>query len=101
VGKIGGCWLEVQHKAENLLSIEAAKDKGISMIRLFRMWTINRRRVSRWRSKLLQGKSLDNAKPSPKSPVHKLLPAEIAAVLQMARAEQYVDLSHRILTVTG
>jgi putative transposase len=91
----------VQHKAEILLSIEAAKDKGISMIRACRMWVINRRRVSRWRSRLLQGKSLANAKPGPKSPGHKLLPAETAAVLQMARAEPYVDLSHRILAVTG
>ena len=101
MGTIGGCWLEVQHKAEILLSIEAAKDKGISMIRACRMWVINRRRVSRWRSRLLQGKSLANAKPGPKSPGHKLLPAETAAVLQMARAEPYVDLSHRILAVTG
>jgi putative transposase len=91
----------VQHKAEILLSIEAAKDKRISMIRACRMWVINRRRVSRWRSRLLQGKSLANAKPGPKSPGHKLLPAETAAVLQMARAEPYVDLSHRILAVTG
>ena len=91
----------MQHKAEILLSIEAAKDKGISMIRACRMWVINRRRVSRWRSRLLQGKSLANAKPGPKSPGHKLLPAETAAVLQMARAEPYVDLSHRILAVTG
>jgi len=101
VGKIGGCWLEQEQKVEIALSIEAAKDKRISMIRVCRMWTINRRRVSRWRSKLLQGKSLANAKPGPKSPVHKLLPAETAAVLQMAKAEQYVDLSHRILTVSG
>jgi transposase InsO family protein len=33
--------------------------------------------------------------------VHKLLPTERAAVLQMAKAEKYVDLSHRMLTVTG
>jgi putative transposase len=101
VGKIGGCWLEAQQKAEMVLSIETAKDKGICMIKVCRMWAINRRRVSRWRSKLGQGQSLDNAKPGPKSPVHKLLPTERAAVLQMAKAEQYVDLSHRMLTVTG
>jgi transposase InsO family protein len=65
------------------------------------MWAINRRRVNRWRSKLAQGASLDNTKPGPKRPVHKLLPVERAAVLQMAKAEQYVDLSHRMLTVTG
>lgn len=65
------------------------------------MWAINRRRVSRWRSRLLQGEGLDNRKPGPKSPVHKLLPAEKEAVVQIAKAEQYVDLSHRMLTVTG
>jgi transposase InsO family protein len=101
VGKIAGRWLESNQKVEITLSIEAAKDKGISMIRICRMWAINRRRISRWRSKLARGKSLANAKPGPKNPVHKLLPTEAAAVLQMARAEQYVDLSHRMLTVTG
>jgi transposase InsO family protein len=101
VGKIAGRWLESNQKVEIALSIEIAKDKGLSMIRVCRLWAINRRRVSRWRSKLAQGQSLANARPGPKNPVHKLLPAETAAVLQMARAEQYVDLSHRILTVTG
>ena len=101
MGKIGGCWLELEQKVEIALSIETAKDKGISMIRMCRMWAINRRRVNRWRSKLAQGTGLDNAKPGPKRPVHKLLPVERAAVLQMAKAEQYVDLSHRMLTVTG
>jgi transposase InsO family protein len=100
VGKIEGRKLEAQQKAEIFLSMEAAKNKRISMIRVCRMWAINRRRISHWRSKLTQGKSLANAKPGTKSPVNKLLPAE-EAVLQMARAEQYVDLSHRILTVTG
>jgi transposase InsO family protein len=89
VGKIAGRWLESNQKVEIALSIEAAKDKGISMIRV------------RWRNKLAQKESLENAKPGPKSPVHKLLPVEKAAVLQMAKAEQYVDLSHRMLTVTG
>ena len=101
MGKIAGGWLESNQKVEIALSIEAAKDKGISMINICRMWAINRRRVSRWRSKLARGQSLENAKPGPKNPVHKLLPAETAAVLQMARADQYVDLSHRMLTVTG
>jgi len=71
------------------------------MIRVCRIWAINRRRVNRWRSKLLQAEGLDNRKPGPKSPVHKLLPAEKEAVVQIAKAEQYVDLSHRMLTVTG
>jgi hypothetical protein len=101
LGKIERDWLESEQKVEIALSIETAKDKGICEIRLCRMWAIHRRRVSRWCHKLAKGKSLDNAKPGPKSPVHKLLPAEKAAVLQLAKAEPYADLSHRILTVTG
>ena len=76
MGKIEGSWLIKERKVEIVLSIEAAKDKGISMIKACGMWAINRRRVSRWRSKLSQGENLDNAKPGPRNPVHKLLTTE-------------------------
>jgi hypothetical protein len=84
-----------------VLSIEMAKDKGITVTRACRMWAISRRRVNRWRSSFGRGESLDNRKPGPKSPLHKLLPVERDAVLQMAKAERYMDLSHRILAVTA
>ena len=35
----------------------------------------------------------------PKHPVHKLLPEERSAVLEMAKKEEYADLAHRTLTV--
>jgi transposase InsO family protein len=101
VGEIKGRWLEAEQKVEMVLNIEMAKDKGISVTRTCAMWTISRRRVNRWRSKFDRGESLDNGKPGPKSPLHKLLPVEREAVLQMAKAEQYMDLSHRILAVTA
>ena len=65
------------------------------------MWAISRRRVNRWRSKLARGESLENGKPGPKDPVHKLLQEERAAVLQIAKKDRYADLSHRMLTVTA
>ena len=101
MGEIKGRWLESEQKVEMVLSIETAKDKGISVTRTCGMWAISRRRVNRWRSRFGRGESLDNGRPGPKSPLHKLLPVERAAVLQMAKAEQYMDLSHRILAVTG
>ena len=101
MGEIKGRWLETEKKVEMVSSIEVAKDKGISITRTLSMWAINRRRVSRWRSKFARGESLDNGKPGPKSPLHRLLPVEREAVLQMAKAEQYMDLSHRILAVTA
>jgi transposase InsO family protein len=65
------------------------------------MWAIHRRRVTRWCSRFKQGVCLENAKPGPKDPIHRLLPVERKAVLDMAKAEKYIDLSHRILAVTA
>jgi hypothetical protein len=65
------------------------------------MWRINRRRVVRWRRKWTHGGSLNNGKLGPTHPLHKLLPEERAAVLQMAKKGQYADLSHRTLAVTA
>lgn len=101
MGKISQCWLEAEQKAEIALSVETARDKGISKARVCRMWVINRRRVQRWCNKRAKGLSLENAKPGPRNPLHKLLPEERAAVLQMARSEQNADLSHRMLAVTA
>ena len=81
--------------------IEHAREKGISMTRACALWRINRRRVVRWGRKWKDGTELHTVKPGPKIPLHSLLPEERAAVLKMATKEQYADLSHRILTVTG
>lgn len=65
------------------------------------MWGIERRRVIRWRSRVKHGLSLENKKPGPKAPVHRLLPVERQAVLAMAKEQGYADLSHRLLAVTA
>ena len=81
--------------------IAQAKEKGLSVTRTCIIWRINRRRVVRWCGKKGNGQSLRNLKPGPTGPVHKLLPEEKEAVLQMAKKEEYADLAHRILAVTG
>ena len=90
-----------EQKGAILLSMEEARAKGVSRIHACAMWMINRRRVVRWSGIWKRGQSLDNGKPGPKDPVHKLLPEERTAVTAMAVEERYADLSHRILAVTA
>jgi len=81
--------------------IEQAKENDLPVTRSCVLWRINRRRVVRWRTKKGKGQSLRNLKPGPTAPVHKLLPEETGTVLQMAKKEEYADLSHRLLAVTA
>jgi transposase InsO family protein len=81
--------------------VERAKEKGLAVTRTCIFWRINRRRVVRWRTRSQNGQSLENLKPGPRQPVHRLLPEEKKAVLMMAKKEEYADLSHRLLTVTA
>jgi len=101
VGEIKGTWLSLQQKVDILAMTEKARDEGISITQTCTFWRISRRRLVRWRWKEKNGQSLENRKPGPVAPVHKLLPEERTAVLQMAKKEEYADLSHRILTVTA
>ena len=91
----------MEQKVDILFMIDKAKDKGVSITRACTVWKIERRRVVRWRRRQRNGQSLENLKPGPRYPVHRLLPAERMAVLSMAKQEQYADLSHRILAVTA
>ena len=101
MGEIKGSWVSMEQKVDILLMIEKAKNKGIPITRTCALLRIERRRVVRWRSKEKNGQSLNNLKPGPRYPIHRLLPKEQTAVLQMAKKEEYVDLSHRILSVTA
>jgi len=101
VGEIEGQWLSQAHKVNILAVVDEAQDAGISVKRTCTLLMINRRRVTRWRWKRENGNSLDNLKPGPREPVNRLLLTERTAVLEMAKKEEYADLSHRILTVTA
>jgi len=101
VGAIKASWLSMEQKVDILSMTERAKDKGISITRACVLWKIERRRVVRWRRREKHGQSLENLKPGTRYPVHRLLPEEKTAVLQMAKKEEYADLSHRILAVTA
>jgi len=99
VGSIRSHWLEEEQKKEILAMMNQAKERGFSLTRICALWRIERRRVTRWRRRQKDNEALSNLKPGPKAPVHRLLPAERTAVLEMARREEYADLGHRILTV--
>jgi putative transposase len=101
VGEIKGKWLSRERKVDILTIIDEAVEKSISVARACVFFRISRRRVVRWRWKKNNEQSLENIKPGPKEPVHRLLPVEREAVLQMATKEEYADLSHRLLAVTA
>ena len=84
-----------------MVMIERAREQGISITRACTLLMIIRRRVVRWRREWNRRKGLENLKPGPTKPLHKLLPVERESVLQMATKEEYADLSHRILAVTA
>jgi putative transposase len=91
----------MEQKVDILSMTERAKNKGVSITRACALLMIERRRVVRWRRKEKDGQSIGNLKPGQRYPSHKLLPEEKTAVLQMAKKEEYADLSHRILAVTA
>ena len=101
MGEIKGTWLSMEQKVDILSMTERAKNIGVSITRACVLWKIERRRVVRWRRREKHGQSLENLKPGTRYPVHRLLPEEKTAVLQMAKKEEYADLSHRILAVTA
>ncbi len=101
MGEIKCQWLSQEHKVNILAVIDEAKDAGISVKRTCTLLMISRRRVTRWRWKRENSNGLDNLKPGPREPVNRLLPMERVAVLEMAKKEEYADLSHRILAVTA
>ena len=93
--------MDEEQKTAILLTMEEARAKGITRVRACALWMIDRRRVVRWSGNWKRGQSLDNGKPGPKDPVHRLLPEERTAVVVMASEGGYADLSHRILAVTA
>jgi putative transposase len=93
--------MDKEQKTSILLSMEEARAKGVSRIHACAMWMINRKRVVRWSGIWKRGHSLDNGKPGPREPAHRLLLEEITAVVAMAVEEKYADLSHRILAVSA
>ena len=101
MGQIKGQWIETRQKQEILALIETAKDKGVSVVRSCTILAINRRRIVRWQCRVRRGLSLEDGKPGPCRVLHSLLPTERQQVVEFAQKEEYVDLSHRILTVTA
>jgi transposase InsO family protein len=84
-----------------LVLMEEAAGQGISTRQACQVLRINRGRMQRWKKRDRKGLSLENGKPGPGNAVHALLPEEREQVLELARQEEYADLSHRILTVIG
>jgi hypothetical protein len=62
---------------------------------------IQHRRIVRRQQRIRHGHDLQDLKLGPTEPLNRLLPEETAQIVAMAKAEEYADLSHRILAVSA
>ena len=101
MGPIADQWINEQTKLEILAVIRNSQEQGVSARRSCSILVIEHRRVVRWQQRARQGESLANRTPGPKDALHRVLPEEVEQIVAMAKSEEYVDLSHRIMAVTA
>jgi putative transposase len=101
VGPIARQWIKEQTKLDILTVIETSHQQGVSVRRSCVILVIQHRRIVRWQQQARRGQSLANLTPGPREPLNRMLPEEIGQIVAMAKSQEYVDLSHRILAVTA
>ncbi len=101
MGPIAKQWISEQTKLEILTLIKTSQQQGVSVRRSCLILAIEHRRIIRWQYRVGQGQSLANLVPGPQEPLHRMLPEEIDQIIAMAKSQEYVDLSHRIMAVTA
>ena len=101
MGPIAKQWIPEQTKLAILAMIKTSQEQGVSVRRSCVILAIEHRRIIRWQHQARQGQSLANQTPGPTAPLHRILPEEIDQIVAMAKSQEYVDLSHRILAVTA
>lgn len=101
MGPIAKRWLQEQIKLEILAVIQTSRQQGVSVRRSCVILAIEHRRIIRWQHRARQGQGLANLTPGPQDPWHRMLPEEIDQIVALAKSQEYVDLSHRILAVTA
>ena len=101
MGPITKLWIKAETKLSILSVIQTSQQQGVSARRCCSILMIEHRRVVRWQQRAHQGQGLGDRVPGPKEPLHRILPEEVARIVAMAKSQEYVDLSHRILAVTA
>ena len=101
MGPIAKLWIKAETKRAILAMIESSQQQGVSVRRSCSILNIEHRRVVRWQQRSRYGQGLDDLPSGPKEPLHRILPDEVERIVAMAKSQEYVDLSHRILAVTA
>ena len=93
------CRLTAEQKAGLLGLVDDAQAAGWPLARCCEVVGVSRRRVQRWRLRRVEG-TLEDRRPGG-NPLHRILPAEEAAVLELIEEWGKVDRSHRKLAHRG
>jgi len=76
VGAIAAQRLKAETKLEILSVIDSSLQNGVSVRRSCLILMIQYRRITRWQQRVRLGRGLQDRKPGPTEPLHKLLPEE-------------------------
>ena len=101
MGPITGLRLSAEIKLNILDLIETSQQQGVSVRRTCLILMIEHRRIVRWQQRARLGRGLEDVRSGPPEALHRILPEEVTRIIAMAKAEEYVDLSHRILAITA
>jgi len=101
VGAIADKWIGEAIKLEILTVIATSLQQGVSARRCCAILNIEHRRVVRWQQRVRLGYSLANRIPGARAPLHRVLAEEVERIVALAKSQEYVDLSHRILAVAA
>ena len=102
MGDLSGEYISAETKELLVAAIdEAMQEYGVSAKCCCTMLQLAYRRYARWMVNFRQTGGYANSKPGPKKAPHELLAEEQEQIKALARDDQYVDLSHRQLSVVA
>ena len=101
-GDLKGKHLSVEVKGLLVGAIEEVREHhGVSLECCCEALQLEWRRYGRWVRQYRKTGCYGGGKPGPRSAPHRLLPKERGKILEMARREEYGDLSHRQLAIVA
>jgi len=101
-GDLQGKHLSVEVKRLLVGAIEEVRNcYGVSLGCCCKALQLELRRYGRWIRQYRKTGCYGGERPGPRSAPHRLLPEEREKILEVARSEEYVDLSHRQLAIVA
>lgn len=80
---------------------QSSREHSVTVTFCCRVLDLDVKRYQRWMRQYKKTGRCVNAKPGPENAPHRLLPEEEGKIIELAKDDQYIDLSHRQLSVVA